>query len=367
VKIAHLEYGRYVYGGARQVQHLVTGLAHSGVENVLICRPGSSLAHAPCAAKLVELPMYGDFDLGVVRRLRAVLRQERPDVLHVHSRGGVDVFGGLAGRAEGIATVLTRRVDNAEPLYWARFKYSNYDAVAAISRAIHTQLVDVVGLPAARVHRIASAVDAAGFCDRGTARKALAERYGIAQDEFVIGVVAQLIARKGHDVLLTALPAILRRHPRVRVLCFGRGPRAAALQRRIDAEPPLRQHVQLLGYEPALERLMPGFDLLVHPAQAEGLGVAVLEAMSCGVPVVASRVGGITDCIEHARTGILCQSGDDAALADATVALLDAPERRCGIARAAKASVSERNSIAAMTAAYTRLYAKLTGANHVFH
>jgi glycosyltransferase involved in cell wall biosynthesis len=263
--------------------------------------------------------------------------------------------------------VLTRRVDNAEPLLWARFTYRHYDAVAAISRAIHAQLVDVVGLPAARVHCIASAVDAADFSDRATARAALADRYGIRQGEIVIGIVAQLIARKGHDVLLTAMPAILRRHPRVRVLCFGRGPRAAALQRRIDAEPTLREHVHLLGYEPALERFMAGFDLLVHPAQAEGLGVAVLEAMSCGVPVVASKVGGITDCIEHTRTGMLCQSGDGAALADATVALLDAPERRRDIARAAKASVSERNSIAAMTAAYTRLYAKLMSASHVLH
>jgi glycosyltransferase involved in cell wall biosynthesis len=366
VKIAHLEYGRHLYGGARQVQHLIAGLSRSGVENVVICRPGAALAER-CPARHVELPLYGDLDLGTVRRLRRVLRAEQPDVLHVHSRGGADLFGGVAGRAEGIATVLTRRVDNPEPRFWAQLKYRNYDAIAAISRAVELELVERAGILPARVRRIVSAVDPSVYGGRDAARDALERRWQLGRDERVIGIVAQLIERKGHDVLLAALPAIADRHPRVRVLCFGQGPRADRLRRRIAADPLLRERVVLAGHEPALEQYMPGFDLLVHPARAEGLGVAVLEAMSCGVPVIASAVGGLAESIEHARTGLLVPPDDPSALAAATIALLDAPARAQALAEAARASVAARHSVADMTARYLDLYGMLGARRHALH
>jgi glycosyltransferase involved in cell wall biosynthesis len=303
VKVMHLESGRHLYGGARQVEHLLAGLVSHAVESVLVCRPGAALARRSAAA-VIELPMHGELDWLTVRRVRRLLRSERPDVLHVHSRGGADVFGGLAARAERIPALVTRRVDRREPRAWARPKFDRFAAIAAISSPIRTWLVDGLGLPAARVVHIASAVDPACFAERARARAALARRFDLASGARVIGTVGQLIPRKGHDVLLAAAAAILAAEPRARFLIFGRGPLEAKLRAAI-ARGGLADRVRLVGHDPELAGHLAGFDLLLHPARAEGLGLAVLEAMSCGVPVVASRVGGLVDLVDDGTTGML--------------------------------------------------------------
>ena len=362
MKVVHLESGRHLYGGARQVDYLMTGLARRGIDNVLVCRPGAEIARTASGARVIQLPMHGDLDWPTIRRLRRVLRAERPACLHVHSRAGADLFGGLAARAEGIPAVVTRRVDNREPRVWARTKLARYDAIAAISSAVRNWLVDEIGLPCERVNSIASAVDGRGFAARGGARQTLARRYGIGPETPVIGVVGQLIRRKGHDVVLAAMPAVLARVPEARLLIFGRGPDERTL-RLHSARHGLDRHVTLAGYDATLRELLAGFDLLVHPARREGLGVAVLEALSCGVPVVASRTGGLVDVIRDGRTGRAVAPDDPAALASAIVEMLLDPARRHALAERGRQYVHARHSVDAMTTAYLSLY-RQCGASH---
>src|SRR5690606_35396960 len=104
-----------------------------------------------------------------------------------------------------------------------RGKYRRYDAVVALSRAIERQL-RAAGAPAERIVRIPSAVDATRFAAEPSARARLREAFGLPADALVVGVVAQLIARKRHAWLFARLPELVREHPRARVLCFGRGP-----------------------------------------------------------------------------------------------------------------------------------------------
>jgi glycosyltransferase involved in cell wall biosynthesis len=358
VKVVHLESGRHLYGGARQVQHLLAGLARHGVENVLVCRPGAEIARAATAARVIELPLHGDLDLASVPRLRAVLRRECADLLHVHSRAGADVFGGLAANAENVPALVTRRVDNREPSFWARSKLRRFRAIAAISSPIRAWMVEELGLPPRRIAQIASAVDGACFAPRASARSALEARFGFGSETLVIGAVGQLIARKGHDVLLAAMPAIVARAPRARLVIFGRGPAARRLRALITRHR-LGGHVVLAGYDASLERMLAGIDLLVHAARAEGLGLAVLEAGICGVPIVASRVGGLVDVIEHDVTGVLVPPGDAGALADAALRLLADPRRRHALGSSARRRVGERHTVAAMTRAYLDVYGQL--------
>lgn len=355
MKIVHVEAGKHLYGGARQVAYLLAGLGDCGVDNVLVCRPGAEVARAaPRDTRLIELPMRGDLDWRTVARLRAVLRREQPDLLHVHSRAGADLFGGLAARAERVPALVTRRVDNREPQCWARPKLGRFARVAAISEPIRSGLV-ALGLAPARISTIASAVDAAHFASRASARALLERRFGLRRDTLALAAVGQLIARKGHDVLLAALPAIVARQPRVRLVIFGRGPAERALQRSI-ARLGLGTHVVLAGFEPALARYLAGFDLLVHPARREGLGLAVLEAASCGVPVVASRAGGLVDALGGGATGRLVPPDDAPALAAATLRLLGDPSARHALAERARRRVREHHTIESMTSAYLRLY-----------
>ncbi len=334
MRVVHLESGMHLYGGAQQVLYLMSGLGARGVRNTLICPRGSAIATAldPGDADCLEVPMTGDLDLGFTARCRALLQQIEPDLLHVHSRRGADLYGGLAARGAGVPAVITRRVDNPERAFWARLKYANYRAVIAISMRIMDLLRQDVGLPAERLHLVPSAVDTARFRPQADAER-VRQTLDVPGAAPLIGVVAQLIRRKGHEVLLEALAPVVQAHPQVRVLLFGQGPLATRLERRIQRLR-LSEHVRLVGFRHDLERLLPSLDLVVHPALKEGLGVALLEALACGVAVIASNVGGIPDLIEDRVSGRLVPPGDAQALGAAITEMLDdaALRRRLGVA-----------------------------------
>ena len=370
-------------GGANQVCRLVRGLREKGVANVLVCPPGDiaglrirgmsfsagfashgEIAWArPGGDATIVLPMSGDLDFGLVRRLRAVFRSVRPDIVHVHSRRGADLFAGLACLAEGLPAVLTRRVDNPEPASWARFKYRPYRSIVAISRAVEAQLTRRAGLEQTRIRRIPSAVNPHEFLPDRTARVRLLAEFALPENAFVVAVSAQLIKRKGHDVLLACLPELVQRHPELKVLCFGDGPLKRRLRRRIDALG-LGRHVQLAGFRRDLPSLLPGVDVLVHPARREGLGVALLEAMSSGVPVVASAVGGIVDVVEPEVEGLLVPPDNAPELRAALERVIGDARLRKRMGIAGRTRVQREFSVGLMTERYLDLYRDVLAGAH---
>jgi glycosyltransferase involved in cell wall biosynthesis len=357
MRIVHLESGRHLYGGARQVASLLNAL--TDFDNVLVCRPEAEIAQQIAThVRIVQMPLHGDLDVGAKARLRRVLAEQRADLLHVHSRAGADRIGGRVARSLGVRAVLTRRVDNVEPRLWARHKFGSYDAIAAISTPIAQWLRRDVRVPAQRVTRIASGVDTAVLADRATARANLAARYRIDLSQPVIAAAGQLIERKGHDVLLDALPSVIARHRGLRLILFGRGPRGAALEgraRRLG----IASNVIFAGFVPGLRDLLAGFDVFVHPARNEGLGLVVLEAMAAGVPVVASRAGGLIDAVSAEHTGLLVPPGDAGALTAALLRMLEHADLRERLAGAARERVAQEFTVQAMAAAYRRLYVSL--------
>ena len=107
MKILHIEAGRFLYGGAQQVSWLTHGLAAKGVQNVLVCPEDGAIQHAVAEGTCVHaIPMKGDVDIGLVLRLVAIIRAETPDLIHIHSRRGADIFGGIAARIAGVPCVL---------------------------------------------------------------------------------------------------------------------------------------------------------------------------------------------------------------------------------------------------------------------
>ncbi|HEX6992821.1 MAG TPA: glycosyltransferase family 4 protein [Gammaproteobacteria bacterium] len=366
MRVAHVESGRHLYGGARQVLHLIEGLAARGVENVLVCAAGSAIAsEAAGRCDVIELPLSGDVDPWAVRRLRRAFSAVRPNIVHVHSRRGADVYAGLASGGAPWRAVLSRRVDQREIAPWARLKYRPYAAIVAISRAVERELVEHVGLSPERVHVIPSAVpprasDASSTASRTAARRELAAAVGLPPDASIAAVIGQLIPRKGHRVLLAALPDVLARHPRWHVVLFGRGPLEAQLRREI-ARAGLDRRVRIAGFRAELAAWLSGIDVVVHPALKEGLGLAVLEAMSAGVPVVASAAGGLLDVIEDGVSGLLVPAGDAEALQRAVERLFADPGERARLGDGGRRRVRDAFGVERMASAHLALYRRLVG------
>jgi N-acetyl-alpha-D-glucosaminyl L-malate synthase BshA len=152
----------------------------------------------------------------------------------------------------------------------------------------------------------------------------------------------------------------VRQHRRVKLLIAGDGPeRSRTVQ--LAAEQGLTEHLEILGEQDDVRALLSSADVFLLPSAQESFGLAALEAMACELPVVASRVGGLPEVIDHGRTGFLFPPEDTAGMAAAVIALLDDPAHRAAIARAARASVVERFCDGAIVPQYEALYRRLLG------
>ena len=359
MKILHVEAGKHLYGGARQVVYIVEGLAARGVANLLACPAGSEMSRQqPAGVRVLPMKMGGDGDLGLAFRLARLIRAERPDLVHLHSRRGADTWGGLAARLAGVPCVLSRRVDNPESPLAVALKYRLYDHVITISEGIR-QVLLAEGLAPRKVSCVRSAVDAAPYLVPVDGAAFRAE-FGLPTDALVAGVVAQLIPRKGHRYLLAALPELLRRHPKLQVLIFGQGPLEAELRAEVEAGG-LSGAVRFTGFRHDLPRWLGGLDMLIHPADMEGLGVSLLQASAAAVPIVASRAGGLPEAVQDGVTGILCPPGDVAALTAAIDRLAGDPALRARFGAAGRARILAEFSIDAMVDGNLAIYRRVLG------
>lgn len=202
-----------------------------------------------------------------------------------------------------------------------------------------------------------SAVEAANYtrdCDRDW----FLHEFGLEPEARAIGVVAQLIPRKGHRFMLQAMVRLVELHPELHLLLFGKGPLEAELGRLIESLG-LAQRVTLAGFRDDLAKLFPCLELLVHPALIEGLGVALLQAASAGVPIVASHTGGIPEAVRDGVNGLLVPPGQPEALVDALDRLLQdrALARRLG--DAGRELMQREFSVAGMVEGNLALYQTL--------
>ena len=358
MKVVHLETGTHLYGGALQVLLLVEGLQKRGIENVLVTPEGSAVAAEASQRKLPvqTLPMAGEADLLFPLRFRKLIGAESPDLVHLHSRRGADTLGAMGARWTGIPLVLTRRVDNPEPSWAVRAKYNLFDRVITISEAIQEVLV-AQGVDRAKVRCVRSALDPSPFASP-CQRDAFLAEFGIEPELRVVGMGAQFIPRKGHEILLEAIPRILETHPETRFLLFGKGPLREQVFHRTQAAG-LGDDVIFPGFREDLGALLPCLDLLVHPATMEGLGIILLKAGAAGIPVVASAAGGIPEAIVHDETGFLVPPNDPEALASAVCALLSDRERAEVLGAAGKKRVKEEFSVQGMVEGNLDVYQEL--------
>jgi|WetSurMetagenome_2_1015567.scaffolds.fasta_scaffold07684_2 glycosyltransferase involved in cell wall biosynthesis len=355
--ILHIETGRNLYGGALQVFYLLKGLHENGFKNSLFCPRGSEISkQCETIANVFAVPYMGDLDLTFPARLYRVIRSERPDIIHVHSRRGADIWGGLAARLTVTPSIITRRVDNPEAAWLARLKYSMYKKIITISDGIRNVLLSE-GLQDSRVQLIHSAVDSGKYtnvCDREWFNR----EFGLTGDNIIIGTLAQFIPRKGHRYIIDAAPEILKKFPECRFLFFGQGPLKNELQE-LGRKSGLEKFIIFPGFRTDMERVIPCFDILLHPATMEGLGIALLQAASAQVPLIGARAGGIPEIVHDGINGFLIEPGDTSAIVKSVLALLEDPDRRRRFGQAGRGIVESSFSIDAMVNSYIGIYSDI--------
>lgn len=280
------------HGGEGQAYLLIRGLRERGHRAVVFARRGGQFACRTREAgfEVREFHRRGRGP-GSLWQMRRWLKEISPDVVHSHD-GHALTASGLAALGLNIPLrVAARRVDFpiCSPAKFNRLA----DVVIAISTAV-SEVCRSAGIPNEHIRVVHSGVDPgrvlAGNRSRG--RQSL----GIADDEKLILVVANLTEHKGHTYLLQALPRVLQRIPNVRLALAGTGELEPSLKTEAD-QLNVRDHVQFLGYRDDVPDLLQAADLFVMPSHMEGLCTSILDAMFARVPMVTTGAGGIADAI----------------------------------------------------------------------
>ena len=196
------------------------------------------------------------------------------------------------------------------------------DFFIAPSSAVAEGVAGVLRFPRARIRVVPHGVALfSGEHQQNGIREEFRNELGLASDALIVVYAGRLWPGKGLLDLWEAFRACIERHPRAILLLAGEGEMGAELIRR-RAEVPWGAAIQLLGYRDDLPRILAAADLFVLPSHREALGIVLLEAMTAGLPVVATRTGGIPEVVEDGRTGILVPPENPERLAEALLTLL---------------------------------------------
>ena len=355
-------------GGAEALTAVFARAVDPGRLALTVCAL-KSLGGNPFAAELaaagtpaVELGSRGLSDLGAFRRLLALVRATRPDVIHAHLTDAT-IWGAAAARLAGRPCVATLHVappgppGPRRPLH--RLALARGCArVLAVSEAARREWLAAGGRPRLRPERVAvvpNGVEPERWTAPPEEGRTARRELGVPEGAPLAVTVAALRPGKGLRDLLAAVPAVLERVPAARFLVVGDGPLAGELA---AAARGLGGRVLLAGFRRDPPALLAAADLFVLPSRDDALPTALLEAMAAGLPVVAGDAGGIPEIVAPG-TGRLVPPGDPRALAAAVAELLASPSERAALAAAGRARVRRRFTASAWCERLLDLYGEL--------
>ena len=248
-----------------------------------------------------------------VFRLKKILDREKPDILHVH-RSEDHWVGALANKASSQRTHVIRTIHHPRTLERRPFRRWLYGS--ATDKFVTLRLADAdtlqkgYGLDPGKVLAIPGAVDTMRFHPDHDSRSIRAE-FGITPAAPVIGMVARFQSHRRHDVLISAMVKLRKMFPTVRLLLVGKGEHQPVLENQVR-QLNLGKHVIFTGYRDRdLPEVYGAMNVSVLLATGSEVSCrAVLEAMACGLPVVAARVGALPETVLHGVTGRLVNESD---------------------------------------------------------
>lgn len=330
------------------------------IESMVVCldEPGEWAAELEAAGiPVVALRRQPGFQPALSRQIARLIHLHAIDVVHCHHYSPY-VYGLLASVFTNTRLVFTEhgRLSDDDPSLKRRmvnpFLSMLGGRVCAVSDALKQHMV-AEGFPARRIQVVYNGIEPAR---RPTAahRHAARQMLQLPNDAFVIGSVGRLDPVKNLSVMLQAHRLLLARDPAAKAVIVGDGPDAEALQR-TASDLGIAGAVTFAGYRSDVRTLMPAFDVYVNTSSYEGVSLTILEAMSAGLPVVATPVGGNPEVVVDQETGFLVP-GRPRLVADALMRLAVAPRLRRILGDAGRWRVMRHFSIARMVNEYATLY-----------
>lgn len=364
-----------------RVLFVLTSMPIGGAETLLVnlVRGLDRTRFAPHVVCLKQLDQLGEvlakeiptashflsnkFDVRVLPRLMRYLRQHEIDAVVTVGAGDKMFWGRLAARLSGTPVVIsalhsTGWPDSIKRLNRCLTRWT--DAFVAVAEAHGRFLVESEGFPQHKVRVIPNGVDTECFQPDPLAGEAVRCELGIPRDAPVLGIVAALRPEKNHEMFLDAAERIRRQIPDTQFVVVGDGDERPRLEA-IAASRSMSECVRFLGARHDIPAILSAVDVLALTSHIEANPVSILEALSCQVPVVSTRVGSVAESVVHGQNGYLVEPGDAVGLANQITALLNDPEQAERLGRHGRRLIMERFSLQTMVDGYQQLIGRLHG------
>jgi glycosyltransferase involved in cell wall biosynthesis len=362
------EYPPRIVGGiARHCFGLTRALAKRGhsVHVVTLDFPGAPLYEESDGVKIYRVPIelgHPDFIIWVLifnhfleKKIAMLSRSVRFDIIHAHdwlvAPAGIaskhylnaplvsTIHSIEAGRARGTHSPNSRLIDGVE--WWLTYESKR---IIAVSNSAKREIEEHFRLPSGKVDVIPNAIDASKY-NISVDRESVKRRFGIAPYERIVLFIGRLAPQKGVEYLIKAAPQIVRVNPDARIVIVGDGWLKDHLWS-LAVQTGCQHKITFLGFLPDndLVELTVSSDVLVVPSVYEPFGIVALEGMAAGVPVVASNTGGLSEIIEHDRTGFLTYAENPDSIAWGVNRILSDPGYASWLTQNAKRKIYEMYS-----------------------
>jgi glycogen(starch) synthase len=334
------------------------------MDGIKVYRASTELGHPNF---LTWVLMFNHF---LSKRMADVTKTVDFDVMHVHD--WLAAFSGISfkhylkkpivltmhstevGRAQGLHSPDSFSINGIE--WWATYEA---DRVIVCSHSMKDEICNHFNLPREKVDIIPNAIDASKYdipVDRGAVR----QRYGVGWGEKLILCVGRLVPQKGVEYFIRAIPLIAKKYPEAKFIIVGEGWSRDLLEEEARASGHANK-ITFTGFasDKQVIELMTSADTLVVPSIYEPFGIVALEGMATGVPVVASRVGGLAEVIDHDKTGIFVYPRSPESLAWGIDKVLSDPDNAKMLTKNAKEKLHKAYSWEAVAMKTVEVYKKV--------
>lgn len=370
IHVMHVMYSFSIGGLENVIAQLVNHLPVEDFRHTIVALTTvsdfSGRVHAP-DVRFVALNKPPGHAVPLYPRIFRLMRELKPDVTHTCNLAGLELTP-LAWLAGVPLRVHAEHGWDVHDLNGTSLRYQRVRRLykpfvthyVAVSRDLYSYLGHAVRVPSSRRSLIANGVDTATFRPRSMGDAETPADFPFEPgSHWIVGTVGRMQAVKNQPLLARAFVRMLSEHPaakrQARLVMLGDGPLMGEV-RSVLAQAELVDHAWLPGARDDVARLMPLFDCFALPSHAEGTSCTLQEAMACGLPAVATAVGGTPDLVAPGQTGWLVPPADEASLAEALWLAFSDRERSAAYGAAARAEAEKRFSLSTMLRHYSSLF-----------
>jgi len=322
--ILHINTAETWRGGEQQLLYLTNGLEKRKIPQVIVGQPNSELEARTKHLKFIPIPIRGEWDIFCIPKILKIIDLYQIQLIHAHTARAHTIALFLKIFRPNLVLIVSRRVDFSTKKSWgSKWKYRSKknNLFICVSNKIREVLIQEKVNPE-KVITIHSGIDISRFTKKVN-NSYLGKEFSIPPKTTILGNIAALVDHKDHKTLLKAI-SLIPSQKKLKLFIIGEGELEQELKE-LAQSLNLKERVIFTGFRTDIVEFLQFFHIFVLTSKEEGLGTTILDAMACGLPIIATNAGGISEMVEHEKGGYLATPKDSVEIAEYIDKLISNP------------------------------------------